>query len=104
MTGMILSGVMLCATAAAQSARGELTVTVVVQASATLVNTNGQWTLVMANAADPADNLSSLIPVASNRFPAKPAAAIQGRQSNQRETSGHPTSKGAVRTTSHHSD
>jgi len=74
---------------AAQPARGELTVTAVVQTSVALVNTNGQWTLIVANAPDPADNLSSLIPAAGQLLQAQVATDMHGLRSQQSRAAGH---------------
>ena len=48
--------------AKAQSAQGSLRVQVSVQTSVAIVQENGEWRIVVANAPDPADNVSRLIP------------------------------------------
>lgn len=64
--------------AAAQSVQGSLTVTAVVQTSVAMVNENGQWKVVVANAPDPADNVSYLAPAAEDKGAAPGPANLGG--------------------------
>lgn len=96
--GIILSGVLLgLALAEAQPAQGTLRVTAVVQTSVTLMNTDGQWRLVVANARDPADNVSSLMLASTKTFQAYGQTANGASGSQQPSASAHPTSNIAVR-------
>lgn len=74
--GIALASVLAEAQRAQGTAQGTLTVTAVVEMSATLISVDGQWKLLVANTGGPADSLSSLTPVAVPLSPARQPSRI----------------------------
>lgn len=59
------------APASGQSAKGKLSVQAVVQGSVALVNMDGEWKLMVANAPDPVETHGALLPAPQHHVLAK---------------------------------